>query len=303
MLRLTRLCKSYGNVSVLRDLDLEVEAGEVCAVLGRNGAGKTTLFSVISGILPPDSGSMRIAGVDAAIAPRRARSTVGLAPQELSIYPTLDGWANLRLPGRLAGLRGKDLQRRIGRLADALDIRGQLDRPAQVLSGGQKRRLHVAMAMVAGPPLLLLDEPTAGVDVETRMRLLAEVSRVATEDGAAVCYSTHYFPEVEALGATVAILENGQIMARGSVDALVNGFEHSEIVLTFDGPAPRLDLSPNGVCEPSGCTLSVPSEKPNVDVPVVLGLLGASLGRLVSLEILRPSLEAVYLSIVGSSEP
>jgi ABC-2 type transport system ATP-binding protein len=300
MLRLTSLCKSYGDSSVLRNLDLEVRAGEVCAVLGRNGAGKTTLFSLVAGVLSPDSGSIRIRGIDAASDPRRARSNVGLGPQELSVYPTLDGWANLRLPGRLAGLRGRDLQRRIERLSEALDIRDQLDKPAQLLSGGQKRRLHAAMAMVAAPPLLLLDEPTAGVDVETRMRLLSEVSRMAREDGAAVCYSTHYFPEVEALRATVAILENGRIMARGTVDELVRSFEDSQIVLKFDGPAPRL---PNGVCEPSGCTLSVPSEKPDVDVPVVLGLLGSYLERLVSLEIVRPSLEAVYLSIVGSREP
>jgi len=215
-----QLRKRYGDVVALEGVDLEIAAGEVVALLGPNGAGKTTLVSIAATLRRPDAGRVAVDGVDVVRLPRLARARLGLVPQELGVYPTLSVRDNLRLFGELGGLRGAELARRLAGVAELLALERLLDRPARTLSGGEARRLHTAMGVMRTVPLLLLDEPTAGADPETRLRLLALVRALAA-DGTGVCYTTHYLPEVDQLGASVAILDAGRIVARGSLDALV----------------------------------------------------------------------------------
>jgi len=239
MLRIRDLRKRYGDLEVLRGVDLDAAAGRVVALLGPNGAGKTTLVSIVAGLRSADAGSVHIGGIDALAEPAAARGMLGLAPQDLGIYPTLSVHRNLAFFGELAGLRGAALASRIREVCDALEMSDLLPRRAGELSGGQKRRLHTAIAILHRPPLLFLDEPTVGADVQTRARLLRAVRSLA-DDGVAVVYTTHYLAEVEELDADVAILEGGRVIERASVGELVARHGTPALRLTFDGPAPAL---------------------------------------------------------------
>ena len=222
--------KRHGDVTALDGVELEIAPGEVLALLGPNGAGKTTLVSIVAGLLRADAGRVRVAGHDIERDAHGARLLLGLAPQELGVYPTLSVRENLRFHGELAGLRRAELQRRVAEVAEALALAPLLGRPARTLSGGEARRLHTGMSVMGRPALLLLDEPTAGADVEMRAQLLALVRKLAA-DGAGVCYSTHYLHEVEQLGASVAILDAGRIVARGALAALLARYGRARLEL------------------------------------------------------------------------
>ena len=237
MLRIEGLRKSYGGRPVLQGVDLEISAGEIVALLGPNGAGKTTLVSIVAGLRRADAGSVHVGTVDALRSPARARAMMGLAPQALGIYPTLSVRRNLLLFGELAGLSGAELDQRVGEVAEALHLDELLDRRAGILSGGQQRRLHTAMAMLHRPRLLFLDEPTVGADIESRRQILELVKDLAAE-GCAICYATHYLPEIEELDATVAVLEEGRILERASVAELIDRHGTSGLRLTFRGASP-----------------------------------------------------------------
>jgi ABC-2 type transport system ATP-binding protein len=288
------LTKAYGDRPVLRGVDLEIAPGEVLALLGPNGAGKTTLVSIVAGLRRADGGKVRVGGVDALRHPRRVRSLLGLAPQQLGIYPSLTARASLEFVGRLYGLGGGRLARRIGEVAEALDLTDLLGRAAGVLSGGQQRRLHTAMALLHRPGLLFLDEPTVGADVESRRRLLAVVRGLA-EDGCAVCYATHYLSEVEELDAVVAVLEGGRIIAREPVTRLIQRHGEALLRLVFSGgDAPEL---PGFEIEGRAAVRRVPD--PGREVAGVLANLGSAAARLEAVEVVRPSLEAAYLALTG----
>ena len=298
MLAVGGLFKSYGSTPALRGVDLEVAAGETCCLIGPNGAGKTTLVSIVSGLLRPDAGTALVGGVDVQSDPFRARSLMGIAPQELGIYPLVTVRQNLSLFAELYGLRGADLRRRVDAVAGALALAELMDRPARELSGGEKRRVHTAMAMVHSPPLLILDEPTSGVDIATRARLLESVRELAREHGTAVCYSTHYLPEVEQLDGSVAIIDQGRIIARGAVAELISALSQSAVELHFDGPAPDIVLAGHKV-EVAGSTVRVYTDDPAVDTAAVLAGLGADAAHLRAVEVVSSGLESVFLSLTG----
>ena len=297
VLALSGVTKRYGPQLVLDELDLTIARGEVVALLGPNGAGKTTLVSIVAGLRPADEGIVRVCGIDVTDDPRAARELIGLAPQDLGVYPPLSVRENLALFGNISGLNGRRWAARVDELADVLDLTDLLKRPALVLSGGQKRRLHTAIALVARPPLLLLDEPTVGADIESRGRLLAVVRDLADE-GAAICYTTHYLGEVEELDARVAILHGGRVAADGHVSELTRRYGHALVELRFDGPAPRLE---GAVADPDDHSiLRIPSHEPGVTAGSTMAALGEDAARVYSLEIFREGLEAAYRAVTGS---
>jgi ABC-2 type transport system ATP-binding protein len=290
--------KRYGEVTALDGVELEVSPGEVVALLGPNGAGKTTLVSVVAGLLRADAGRVRVAGFDVAREPHAARLRLGLAPQELGVYPTLSVRENLRFHGELAGLRRAELDRRVAEVAEALALGGLLRRAARTLSGGEARRLHTGMSVMGRPALLLLDEPTAGADVGMRAQLLALVRALAA-DGAGVCYSTHYLHEVEQLDASVAILDAGRIVARGSLAALVGRHARAGVELRFDGPPPVLEGESNVRRAPDGTLCVATDEPPAIAAARILARLGDATSRLRAVELIEPSLESVFLDVTG----
>ena len=202
-----------GVVLALDGVDLTVDAGEVLALLGPNGAGKSTLVDVAAGLLVPERGTVRLCGADPVRDRAVVRRHLGLAAQEVGIYPPLTVRQNLRAAGELRGMRAREARLRAEELLEPMVLAELADRRAGDLSGGQQRRLHAAIALVNRPRVALLDEPTAGADATTRDALLRMVRGLA-DDGAAVVYITHYLPEVEALEAEVALLQAGRLMAR-----------------------------------------------------------------------------------------
>jgi ABC-2 type transport system ATP-binding protein len=294
MLHISDLRKSYGDLHALRGVDLDVPAGEIVALLGPNGAGKTTLVSIVAGLRKADAGVVEVDGLDARSRSIDVRRRLGLAPQDTGIYPVVSVRRNLALFGELAGLGRAELRRRIDEVAQALDITDLLDRQAGKLSGGQKRRVHTAIALLHRPRLLLLDEATTGADVETRRHILELVRQLAA-DGSAVLYSTHYLAEVETLSSTVAILDQGKVIARGGVDELIGAHAVPVVELSFEGAVPPIFL--NGGASVEGNRLRLPTRDPAATLVEVVPQVPP--GALSAVEIIRPNLEAVYLALTG----
>lgn len=294
ILRARGLRKGYGDVVAVDNVDLDIQPGEIVGLLGHNGAGKTTLVSMVAGLRKRDAGTVEVDGVDADVDPVGLRQRLGLAPQETGVYPDATVADNLRVFGALAGLGGARLRSAIEETASAFGLDTVMDRTPAELSGGQRRRVHTASAVLHRPPLLLLDEPTVGADVTTRDALLELVRGLASE-GAGVCYSTHYLPEVESLGASVAVLHGGRLLARGSVDELVEAHSRSAVELVFDGGAPPLPGA-----DARGGIARVPTRDPaKVAAELLFGLSGEARGRLRSIELIRDDLESVYRALTG----
>lgn len=293
MLVIQGLRKAYGERKVLCGVDLDVRAGEVCGLLGPNGAGKTTLVSIVAGLLGADAGTATVGGRDALREHRRVRGLLGIAPQELGVYSPLSARANLEYFGGLNGVRGQALRTRVAEVAGQLSLEDVLDRRVAELSGGQKRRLHTACALLHRPRVLFLDEPTVGADVVTRAELLAAVSRLAAE-GCAVVYATHYLGEIEDMGASVAVLEGGRIIERGSLADVVARHGHASVELDFSGDAPALPG-----WERDGGRVRLATCDPAATAAAAIASLNGESARLRNVRIGQPSLESAYLSITG----
>ena len=297
ILEVNDLHKAYDDVVALNGATLTVERGQIVGLLGPNGAGKTTLVSIICGLRQADRGSVTVKGIDALANPQLARQHIGLAPQDTGIYPMVTARHNLQLFAELAGVSRRDAAGQVETVAVALRLDDLLDRKAGELSGGQKRRLHTAIALLNDPPLVLLDEATTGADVETRAALLDVIQDLANR-GSAVLYSTHYLQEVETVDASVVILEAGQVIASGQVGELIEAKGDSFIEMMFDGP-PSIQQLDGFELATEGDILRIKTESPGRSAAHVLGLLGVESSRVQSIEIVRPSLETVYMSLTG----
>ncbi len=309
VLALDGVVKRYRGrpTAALDGVDLTVAPGQVLALLGPNGAGKSTLIGVASGLLRPDAGTARVIGVDPHRRRGVVRSSVGLAPQEIGIYPALTVRQNLRALGELYGLRPRRARQRADELLGPFALEDLADRPAGELSGGQRRRVHAAGALVNDPRLVLMDEPTAGADPRTRSDILRVVRTVA-DAGAAVLYTTHYLPEVEQLDADVALLEAGRIVAAGTVAGLVARHARTALLLTVVGALPTAVRDAAGMTvveagdpdDPARRTLvRVAGGDPGARLRELLVTLGDDAPALDAVEIVRPSLESAYLALTG----
>jgi len=295
MLRIEGVVKGYRDGPVLRGVDLTVGPGEIVGMVGANGAGKTTLIGIAAGLRRADSGSVCIAGIDVAAHRRRAARHVGLAPQELGIYPTLTVAQNLECFARLAGLRSAQVRRRVAEVAEQLGLSDRLASRAGELSGGQKRRLHTGTAVLHRPDLVFLDEPTVGADVVSRREILDLVRRMAAE-GTAVLYTTHHLTELEQLDATIAVLHSGRIVHTGPVADVISRWATTAVTLRFAHAAPAL---PGWRQEGKTLVPRAPVGEPGAAVGRALAVLGARCAELTGVEISRPGLETAYLAITG----
>ncbi|MBF6327040.1 ABC transporter ATP-binding protein [Nocardia transvalensis] len=304
MLEIRDLNKSYGKKKVLTGIDLTVRPGEVLGLLGPNGAGKTTTASIVAGLTAADSGTVRVDGVDIRKNPRQARRRLGLAPQELGVYPTLTAKQNLQFMARMMGVPRGALPQRIEEVSDGLGLTPFLDTRAHNLSGGQQRRLHTAMALLHQPPVLWLDEPTVGADVSARQDLLGEVRRLA-DQGAAVVYATHYLPELEVLDARVVVLHHGRILAEGAAGELVERYAKSAVSLEFSASVPDglgAYRAVPGASVTDSRLLTIPTDTPGQLLAQLLTTLNGDTDRLLSAEIHHPNLENAYLAIMAAAK-
>jgi len=293
------LIKRFPGAVALNGFDLEVQAGEIVGLVGHNGAGKTTFARTTTGLLSLDAGALRVAGIDVARFPGRARTRIGLAPQELSLYPTATTRQNLQLFAGLYGLARRDARLRIEDLAEQLVLTDIPDRRVRDLSGGQQRRLQAATAMIHRPCVLLLDEPTVGADPITREALLTVV-RAAAQEGAAIVYTTHYLPELDTLGATLAVADHGQVVARGDRASLLATLP-GQAVIEFDGPAPFAipQLAGLDVRREEG-RLTITAPDPAATVAPLLAANPEITEHLRAIELHPPTLDDLYRRLVRS---
>lgn len=220
LLDVVNLRKSFDSHVAVAGLSFDVREGEVLGLLGPNGAGKTTTMSIIAGLLEPDGGELKYQGQAIQPGADALRRGLGVVPQDLAIYPDLTAVENLTFFGRLYGVTGSRLQSRIDWVLERTALTQQAQRPARTFSGGMKRRLNFAIGLLHEPRLVMLDEPTVGVDPQSRAHLL-DCVRELRSDGVSVLYASHYMEEVEAVCDRVAIIDHGQLVASGSLDELL----------------------------------------------------------------------------------
>ena len=223
------LRKSYGATEVLAGVDLEVAAGECFGLLGPNGAGKTTTLKLCLGLLTPDAGEIRLLGHPVPAEARVARQRVGVVPQFDNLDPDFTVAENLVVYGRYFGLRDRDIRARIPQLLEFAGLGGRADARIQTLSGGMKRRLTLARALVNDPQLVFMDEPTTGLDPQAR-HLIWERLRQLTQEGKTLILTTHFMEEAERLCSRIAIMDRGRIIAQGPPRALIAGHIEPQVV-------------------------------------------------------------------------
>jgi ABC-2 type transport system ATP-binding protein len=237
LLDVEQLRKSFGPLVAVDGVSLSVDAGEVFGLLGPNGAGKSTTMSMIAGLIEPDSGAVRLNAMLNGSAPADRRLLLGVVPQDLAVYPDLKVRENLTFFGSLYGIGKTELTRRVDRALDRVGLTDRQGSLTHTLSGGMKRRLNFAVALLHEPRLLILDEPTVGVDPQSRAHLL-DCVRDLSAAGMAVIYASHYMEEVQAICRRVAIMDHGKVLANDTLDALLNRVSaRVEIVLTRPDPS------------------------------------------------------------------
>jgi ABC-2 type transport system ATP-binding protein len=304
------LGKDYGPRVAVAALDLDLQAGQILGLLGPNGAGKTTTISMACGVVTPSRGQVLVEGVELQRRPREVKAKLGLVPQELAIYEELDAIQNLEYFGALHGLRGAE---RKARIAWALALSGLTDRARDVArkySGGMKRRLNLAAGLLHKPRVLILDEPTVGVDPQSRHHIFETVKALAME-GTAILYTSHYMEEVEALCDRIAIMDAGKIVAVGTLAELLAAHAKGGLELELRGEAAAIEAAvvaagqhvtvTRGGAE-SGTGTASPAilrcDPPAQLTPLLAAIeaAGAQIARIVTYE---STLETVFLRLTG----
>ncbi len=288
----------YGERVALGDVTFEVNAGEVFAVLGPNGGGKTTLFRILATAVAPTSGRVRILGYDVRTNPERVRWYLGIVFQSPSVDGKLTVWENLRHQGHLYGLRGQSLRRRIETLLERLGLGDRAEEPVERLSGGLRRRVEIAKALVHEPPLLLLDEPTAGLDVRARLDLWAYLRALQEQRPLTIVFTTHYLDEGESCNR-VAILDRGRLVALDAPEALKAEIGGDVIFVEgYELEALRAEIRSRWGIEATlvDGVLCLRHERGH---EFLARLVEAFPGRIISLTVRRPTLEDVFIHRTG----
>ncbi len=310
LIELRKISKAYGSVTALRELDLTVPEGCLYGLLGPNGAGKTTAMRILATLLAPDGGSVRVGGVDGLAEPRAVRQLMGYVAQEVAIDKILSGRELLQLQGDLYHLQRKDRETRIADLIERLAMGDWIDRRCGTYSGGMRRRLDLAAGLLHRPRLLVLDEPTVGLDIESRSAIW-QLLRQLVQEGTTVLLSSHYLEEVEALADQMAIIDDGRVIAEGTPDQLKQRLGGDRVTLRVrefstaeEAAKVRALLEPlNGVLEvvvnrAQGFSLNLVIEGGPVIDQLRQTLDGAGL-PVFALAQSRPSLDDVYLQATG----
>ncbi len=301
-LRVADLVKHFGSLTALDGVSLELAESEILGLLGPNGAGKTTLVRAIAGRVIPEGGFITLFGAAAAPGDSASRQKLGWVPQEIALYPLLSVRENLASFGRFHGLLGPDLDMAID---DALRWSGLADRAndrTKNLSGGMKRRLNMAAGVIHRPALILMDEPTVGVDPQSREKIYAMIEELR-RGGASIIYTTHYMEEAERLCDRIAIIDQGKIIANGTRDELLRSTIGLERELTVDcgsaipEPVRTLLAARGAVVEGPRVTLPVRDSRPEMEA--LLHLLDSEKITVDDLSFRKPNLEAVFLHLTG----
>jgi ABC-2 type transport system ATP-binding protein len=319
LLQVNDLRKTYDDVTAVDGVSFTIKKGEIFGLLGPNGAGKTTTIHILAGILPPTSGRILFESVPYRSTPEE-RSRFGVVPQELAIYAKLTGRENLFFFGRLYGLHGAMLTRRVAEVLELVGLSEHADRLVEKYSGGMKRRLNLAAGLLHAPQLLLLDEPTVGVDPQSRNHIFEGI-RALNRNGLTILYTSHYMEEVQLLCDRVGIIDRGKLIACDTVANLIARQGGSTIELVIEGKEAGLgaqqsedelksalasvplvdaiEIKEGSQEAPGQHVITVYSAKPYHALPELVRLLNSYHLPIVSINIKQPTLEDVFLSLTG----
>jgi ABC-2 type transport system ATP-binding protein len=302
---LNDVVKRYGDSVALDHVDLEVRPGEILGLLGPNGAGKTTAILVLAGLLASDAGSVHVFDQPQSPGARALKRRLGIVTQDVTIFEDLSAWENLAFFGGLYGLRGKDLSDRIRETLAFVGLVEHAHRRPKKFSGGMKRRLNLACALTHRPEFLVMDEPTVGIDPQSRNHILESV-RALRASGTTILYTSHYMEEVEAIATRVAIMDQGRLIAEGTIDELIERIRFEESVTAEVGAVPPglpRELSAiDGVKEVTqeGGKLRIVSRAGAGNLDRLMACLQAA-GGVRSIVSEKPTLEHVFLTLTGKS--
>lgn len=313
------LAKTYKSadgeeVQAVKGIDLAVYKGEIFSLLGPNGAGKTTTISMISGLVEPTRGDAEIGGYSITEQPLEAKKLMGVVPQEIALYNSLTGRQNLEFFGKMYGLRGSTLKERVDEVLEFIGLADRQKDKVENYSGGMKRRLNVGVGLLHKPELVYMDEPTVGIDPQSRRRILDTVKELRDERGMTVLYTTHLMEEAQELSDRVGIIDHGEIIALGTQDDLIQRVgEEDTLILKVSGGefdeeiSTRLQQEVAGLTQvlveqdetDMGAVITISAKRGRRALPDVIQLTEAAGIDVLSVEVREPDLEAVFLHLTG----
>jgi ABC-2 type transport system ATP-binding protein len=320
ILEVKNLVKKFGDLTAVNGISLDIQKGEIFSLLGPNGAGKTTTISMISGLIEPTRGDAFIGGYSITHQPLQAKRLLGIVPQEIALYPSLTARQNLEFFGRMYGLSGKDLARRIDAMLDFVELSDRQSDRIETYSGGMKRRINIAAGLLHDPQVVYMDEPTVGIDPQSRRRILDTVKQLREQQGMTVLYTTHLMEEAQELSDRVGIIDHGEIIALGTPGDLIQQvgeqdrlifkvgqavvgeqvLEHMRTSVegvtqaVFDPPGPEGENQAN-----TSGLLIVNAKRGRKALPFILHLAEEAGIEIESVEVHEPDLEAVFLHLTG----
>jgi ABC-2 type transport system ATP-binding protein len=306
LLQLNRLAKKFGDTAAVKGISFEIGEGEIFSLLGPNGAGKTTTISMLSTLLAPTRGDASIGGYSITKQPSEARKIIGIVPQEIALYDELTAQENLDFWGQMYGLSGAQLKTRVGEALERIGLADKAKQRVGAFSGGMKRRVNIAAGLLHRPRVLFMDEPTVGVDPQSR-RAILDMVKDLNKQGMTVLYTTHYMEEAEELSNRIGIMDHGELIAIGALDALIRQIGQSETLQLQFGEdvntAPianairqmkdvqRVDTTDHAV-------FALVTDAAAMIAPVVAKVSETG-ARVKALEVKEPNLEAVFLNLTG----
>ncbi len=306
LLEIRNIKKYFKKIKAVDDISFNVEKGEILGLLGPNGAGKSTTINMIATLIVPDTGSIIFKGQDILESPKAIQKNLGLVPQEIALYPSLSGLENLTFWGKAYGLRGNGLKKRIEEISEVIGIGDRLRDKVKKYSGGMKRRLNIGAALLHRPEFIIMDEPTVGIDPQSRNHILSTV-RELSHDGATIIYTSHYMEEVETLCSRVCIMDGGHIIAAGTTDEITSslGGQYQIAVKLGKEDQPLYkkikELDCVTALDADGGNISIAADAGDSSTRAVLDVVAKSDTELISFDIEKANLETVFLNLTGKA--
>ncbi|KUO73801.1 MAG: antibiotic ABC transporter ATP-binding protein [Clostridia bacterium BRH_c25] len=306
LLKVDNLHKNFGSTKAVDGISFRVEKGEIFGLLGPNGAGKSTTISMISTLMPPTKGEILFEGRSILEEPKSIRQKLGVVPQDIALYPTLTGYENLGFWGSMYGLKGAGLRKRMEEVADIIGLNGRLKDRVDKYSGGMKRRLNIGAALLHRPELLIMDEPTVGIDPQSRNHILDTVLEL-NRQGMTIIYTSHYMEEVEYLCSRICIMDQGRMIASGTQEELVELIK-GETLVSLKLDKPGKDIL-EGLRSVKGVTkaelvlgeIAVTGENVDIILADIIARITEYGRRISSIDVKKPNLEAVFLHLTGKA--
>ena len=304
MIKVKGISKSYGNVEALKDISFSVKKGEIFGLLGPNGAGKSTTINILNTLLSPGKGDVLYDGVSSIRNKNNSKLNIGVVPQEIALYEDLSAYDNLMFWGSLYNIPKTDLH---NKAIDVLEMVGLSDRKndkVKTFSGGMKRRINIASSILHNPKILLMDEPTVGIDPQSRNHVF-EVIEKLNKEGMTILYTTHYMEEAERLCDTIAIIDNGEIIAQGTLKELRNSSNAKDLLSikltaeTGTSFSKTQSANPSYIFNLSTNTIQVECENISNEISIIINEIQNNGGVIESIDTERANLESIFLKLTG----